>query len=83
MTNIKAKRRHRSRGRHEGMQLGDQTVNWENFGKVKPSIAAKRSTKGFGPQAQVEFEAAALNVMDPALLPANAVVGFTENGKSK
>ena len=83
MTNIKARMRHRSRGRHEGTQLGDQTVNWENFGKVEPSIAAKRSTNGFGPKALVKFEAAAVSVLEPALLPANAVVGFTEDGKSK
>ena len=83
MKNIKGRRRHRSRGRHEGIQLGDQTVNWENFGKVRPNIAAKRSANGFGTKALVKFEAAAVSVLEPALLPANAVVGFTKDGKGK
>ena len=83
MRNIKARRRHRSSGRHEGMQLGDQTVNWEDFGNVDPSVAAERSTNGFGPKALVKFEAAAVRVLDPAMLPADAVIGFTKDGKRK
>ena len=78
-----AERQRRKKRRHEGMDLTDQAVGWQDFRKVKPAVAPEGGNHSIKPQVSIEIKASVTNMPNPAAVAPHTVVRLANHRESK